>query len=171
MKFSTLSALGASSLFTSALASQITYNMTHNGVEVPVVLNSLPWMDREMHLNKTAPQSKRDGPISVTTNWAGAIQNSPVAGSFHTIIADWNVPGIYPPPGVSAPTGSETYYLVEWVGIGSDCGTIIQAGTGQILTESGLEQIAWWNGFLITLSRASTCPVSAHVILSEISRN
>ncbi|KAN0121796.1 concanavalin A-like lectin/glucanase [Hyaloscypha variabilis] len=147
MKFSTLSALGASSLFTSALAGQITYNMTHNGVEVPVVLKSLPWMDRQLHLNKTAPQSKRDGPISVTTNWAGAIQNSPVAGSFHTIIADWNVPGIYPPPGVSAPTGSETYYLVEWVGIGSDCGTIIQAGTGQILTESGLEQIAWWEWF------------------------
>jgi hypothetical protein len=57
------------------------------------------------------------------------------------------VPGIYPPPGTSALTGGETYYLVEWVGIGSDCGTIIQAGTGQVLTENGLGQIAWWEWF------------------------
>ncbi|PMD60504.1 uncharacterized protein K444DRAFT_394432 [Hyaloscypha bicolor E] len=54
--------------------------MTHSGVDVPVVMKELHWMDRKKHLNNSAPQSKRSGPISTTTNWAGAIQNSPVAG-------------------------------------------------------------------------------------------
>lgn len=137
MKTFTLFSVGASILFSGARAGQQTYSMTHNGVEVPVVIKELPWIDRKLNFNSSASQSKRDGPISVTTNWAGAIQESPVAGDFHTIAADWRVNGIYPPPGVGPPTGSDEYFLVEWVGLGSDCGVIFQAGTGQTLTQGG----------------------------------
>lgn len=151
MQFSTLCALGAVSLLSIASAGKVSYSMTHNDVEVPVTVKELPWMDRQLKLNTTAAPNgptARSGPVSTTSNWAGTIWNSAPSGSYGTITAKWNVPGIYPPPGSPASVpGGKTYFLVEWVGIGSDCGHIIQAGTGQILTSSGLQQIVWWEWF------------------------
>jgi hypothetical protein len=133
-----------------ALLPVFTANLTdHNGNDVPFTLKDFPIYDRLPRWNSSGARSKRDGPISTTDNWAGTIQEKPVAGDFHTIIADWNVPGIYPPPG-AAVTSSQQYVLVEWVGIGSDCGYIFQAGTGQTLFGDGagaLQQFVWWEWF------------------------
>lgn len=102
--------------------------MTHHGVEVPVVLTELPPRNR---LPQSGPSHKRDGPVSNTVNWAGAIQEAPVSGLFESISATWQVPGIYS-PGPALTT--DTYWLYEWVGIDSDCGVILQSGTGQTVS-------------------------------------
>jgi hypothetical protein len=101
--------------------------MTHRGVEVPVLFTPIPPRNR---LPKEAPNlhSKRDGPVSTTTNWAGAIQEAPSSGLFQSITAQWQVPGIYTP---GPPLTTDTYWLYEWVGIDSACGVILQSGTGQ----------------------------------------
>jgi len=118
--------LVASALASGTLAAlNFTTRMTHHGIEVPVVLTELPPRNR---LPKQGPNHKRDGPVSNTVNWAGAIQEAPVSGQFRSISATWQVPGIYTPgPALT----QDTYWLYEWVGIDSDCGVILQSGTGQ----------------------------------------
>lgn len=145
MKSASLFSIGAS-IISGALAGTFTHTMTHNGVEVPVFLTNDPSIKhRPLALNSSDPHSKRGGIIENFYNWCGTEQTSPVSGSFHTITGTWNVPGIYPPPGAGAITSSQVYQLSEWVGLGSDCGSIFQAGTAQVLTESGgLQQVAWW---------------------------
>jgi len=121
--------LGASLLASEAVAAfNYTTRMTHHGVEVPVVLTELPPGDRLPHFG---PSQKRDGPVSNTANWAGAIQEAPVSGLFYSISATWQVPGIYSPgPALT----DDTYWLYEWVGIDSACGCILQSGTGQTVS-------------------------------------
>jgi hypothetical protein len=106
------------------------------GVEHPTTLtpNVLPQRKSLPDLHANLTNSKRSGPISVTDNWAGAIQEAPTSGVFRTITAEWQVPGVYPPHGVTL--GSAAYWLYEWVGIGSDCGIILQAGTAQVVSYS-----------------------------------
>jgi hypothetical protein len=127
MRTSTL--LIGASLLTSGVLAEFNYTakMTHRGVEVPVVFTPIPPRNR---LPKEAPNShsKRDGSVSTTTNWAGAIQEAPSSGLFRSITAQWQVPGIYTP---GPPLTTDTYWLYEWVGIDSACGVILQSGTGQ----------------------------------------
>lgn len=64
--------LFGASLLTSALA-EFSYSakMTHHGVEVPFEVTELP---RHNRTAKHTTNAKRDGPVSTTNNWAGAIQ-------------------------------------------------------------------------------------------------
>lgn len=69
-----------------------------------------------------------DEPTQTTysSNWCGAVQVSPPAGTYTAIAGSWNLPA------VSAPTtGNGEWYNSEWVGIDGDtCGSaILQAGT------------------------------------------
>jgi hypothetical protein len=130
MRTSTPFLLGASLLASSVLAElSYTAKMTHHGVEVPVNFIESP-TPSDGRLSKPAQNvtSKRGGPISTTNNWAGAIQEAPVSGNFRSISAQWKVPGIYSP---GPPLTEATYGLSQWVGIGSSCGVILQAGTAQ----------------------------------------
>jgi Peptidase A4 family len=121
--------LGASLLTSGVLADfSYTAKMTHHGVEVPVEFTPMPPRNR----TKNASNVKRDGPVSTTTNWAGAIQEAPSSGLFQSITAQWQVPGIYSP---GPPLTSDTYWLYEWVGIDSDCGVILQSGTAQTVSQ------------------------------------
>ena len=126
MRTSTL--LIGASLLTSGVLAEFNYTakMTHRGVEVPVVFTPIPPRNR---LPKEAPNShsKRDGSVSTTTNWAGAIQEVPSSGLFHTVSANWEVPSISTPAGQTL--GTTAYWLYEWVGIDSSCDVILQAGT------------------------------------------
>ncbi|KAE9369699.1 concanavalin A-like lectin/glucanase, partial [Stipitochalara longipes BDJ] len=147
--------LGASLLTSGALATlNYTARMTHHGVEVPVVFTDLPPRNR---LSKQAPNHKRDGPVSNTVNWAGAIQEAPVSGVFSSISATWQVPGIYSPgPALT----DDTYYLYEWVGIDSDCGVILQAGTAQTLNVNGWSNFVWWEWFPSNAPQGVNIPIN-----------
>jgi hypothetical protein len=104
--------------------------MTHHGAEVPVVFSSLP---PRYNGPKQPPYGKRQHPISYTFNWAGAIQEAPTSGLFHTVPANWQVPSIYTPVGQTL--SQDAYWLYEWVGIDSSCGVILQAGTGAYVSK------------------------------------
>lgn len=134
MKPSTLLFLGASLLTSGVLAVTYESKLIIKGVEHPATLTPgvLPQRKSLPDLHANVTNSKRSGPISVTNNWAGAIQEAPTSGVFRTIHAEWQVPGVYAPPGVTL--GSSAYWLYEWVGISSDCGTILQAGTAQVVS-------------------------------------
>lgn len=138
MKPSTLFFLGASLFISSVLAVTYDSKLIIKGVEHPATLtpNVLPERKSLPDLHANVTNNKRSGPISVTANWAGAIQEAPTSGVFRTITAEWQVPGVYPPPGVAL--GSAAYWLYEWVGIGSDCGIILQAGTAQVVSYSNI---------------------------------
>jgi hypothetical protein len=130
MKASSFLLLGASLLSSSVLASlSYTAKMTHHGAEVPVVFSSLP---PRHNGPKQPPHGKRQS-ISNTTNWAGAIQEAPTSGLFHTVSANWQVPSISTPAGQTL--GTDAYWLYEWVGIDSSCGVILQAGTGAYVSK------------------------------------
>lgn len=121
--------LGASLLASGVLA-EFTFSgkMTHHGVEVPVEFTPMPSRNK---LPNNTTNAKRDGPVSTTTNWAGAIQEAPSSGLFQSITAQWQVPGIYSP---GPPLTTDTYWLYEWVGIDSACGVILQSGTAQTVS-------------------------------------
>jgi hypothetical protein len=96
MKTSTIVLLGAS-LLTSNVLGKLSYtaNMTHHGIEVPVEFTPLPALRSGP---EKPPHIKRQS-IRNTANWAGAIQEAPSSGLFHTISANWQVPSISTPSG------------------------------------------------------------------------
>lgn len=132
MKSSFLLLLGASFISSGVLASlSFTARMTHHGTDVPVKFSSLP---PRHNGPKQPPHGKRQShPISNTGNWAGAIQEAPTSGLFHTVSANWQVPSISIPAGQTL--GTDAYWLYEWVGIDSSCGVILQAGTGAFVSQ------------------------------------
>lgn len=102
MRTSTL-LLRATLLVPGAIA-ELTYTakMTYHGVEVPVEFTTMPHrygtpVETALTEDGTNATNKRSGPISVTTNWAGAIQEAPSSGVFRSISAEWRVPGFYSP--------------------------------------------------------------------------
>ncbi|KAE9376027.1 concanavalin A-like lectin/glucanase [Stipitochalara longipes BDJ] len=133
---------GASLIFNVLASLSYTAKMTHHGVEVPVQFSALP---ARHNGPKLPPHAKRQS-ISNTANWAGAIQEAPSSGLFHTVSANWQVPSISTPPGQTL--GTTAYWLYEWVGIDSSCGVILQAGTGAYLdSQSGQVPLVWWEWF------------------------
>lgn len=124
MKSCSLILLGASLLASGVLA-ELSYiaKMSRNGVEGPIELTPMP----SRYNLPIQARSKRQT-VSETENWAGAIQEEPPSGLFNTVSANWQVPTISAPPGFDLT--EEAYWLYEWVGIGSSCDVIVQAGTG-----------------------------------------
>lgn len=110
MRGSILYALKASLLINSALAGRSAYNMTHNGVEVPVTVTEVLWSDRKGHFNRITSVSAR-GNVITRDDWAGTQWPRPPSGFFGTITGKFNVPGIYIPPGAgSGPNDIVDYY-------------------------------------------------------------
>jgi len=81
---------------------------------------------------------------SYSTNWAGAVQVSPPAGTFTAIAGSWTLPTVSTPSG-----GSGEYYNSEWVGIDGDTceSAILQAGTVSYVDGKTTGAYAWYEWY------------------------
>lgn len=118
--------------------------------------------ENKQHFVMKHKKDTKEG-TSTSSNWSGAVVNSPANDSFKWMTGNWIVPDVNQPS--SLPTG-QWYYSSAWIGIDGDGSPdVLQAGTDcDVLTQNGsvYKQVsAWWEWYPETSITINNFPVKS----------
>lgn len=138
-------------LVAKAALAELTYTVTatHNGKPVKASELVLERTEPGLHrLNTTTRQNMRGAHARqgngyvYSTNWCGAVQNSPSSNPITSVHAFFQVPTLTPRTGVTA----FPQYVAPWVGIDGATyfGALIQSGTTSEIDADGVQTNWAW---------------------------